>query len=157
MKFIPGDIFDDSFLAPGPIVAEGPGNNPPVDVTALTSLNPLRGKMSAIHASSFFHLFTEEQQVEIARKLGSLLSPEPGSIMIGAQGGTPQKGIHMRYLRENSNQFPMFCHSPESWKELWEEILGKGKVEVKALLKEYHRPDYTDKEVYYLVWSVKRL
>ncbi len=55
----------------------------------------------------------------------------------------------------------MFCHSPESWTELWENVIGKGKVEVRAELKEQVRKDRilltNDTRAWQLVWSVKRL
>lgn len=161
VKFLAGDAFDLSFLASGSIVTEGSGNEPPVDVAALTSLNPLRGKLSGIHASSFFHLFPEEQQIEVAHKLGSLLSPEPGSVIFGAHHGVPNNGLRTETLWLNA-KFQMYCMSPEGWVKLWEGVFGKGKVEVKAFLKEFIRRDTeyitnTGYTLYNLYWSVKRL
>ena len=162
VKFIPGDIFDQTFLASGPVVTERIPNEPSVDISTLTSLTPLRGKLSAIHASSFFHLFNEEQQAELARKLGSLLSPEPGSIIFGAHSGRPEKGLRTEHIRANAAALATFCHNPESFTELWEEVFGKDKVEINTFLREVTRPDVqhiTDagRRVYGLIWSVRRL
>ena len=55
----------------------------------------------------------------------------------------------------------MFCHSPETWKQVWEEVCGKEKVEVWSTLLEFDRRDglFEDPEAkfYLLIWSVKRL
>ncbi len=55
----------------------------------------------------------------------------------------------------------MFCHSPESWKELWEkEVFGEGKVKVEAFLTEVQRQDLPDMIIdkrYIMVWSATRL
>jgi len=56
----------------------------------------------------------------------------------------------------------MFCHSPESWKELWvDQVFEQGKVEVEVLLKPIDRTDFAmlvvTSDVFILVWSVTRL
>ena len=158
VKFIPGDAFDDAFLAPGPIVTKALNDEPPVDVAALTSLTPLRGRLSAIHASSFFHLFSESQQRELAHRLASLLSPEPGSLIFGVHVARPEKGLRVEFVRGNAAGARMFCHCPESWTALWEGVFGRGKVEVRTLLPEVPRPDAPPGvKTYMMVWSVKRL
>ena len=163
VKFLPGDVFDQSFFTSGSIVTEGLGNDPPLNVAALSSLTPLRGKLSSIHASSFFHLFNEDQQTELAHKLGSLLSPEPGSMIFGSQGSRPQRGLFTETMNpKTKEQITMFCHSAESWVELWEGVFGKSKVHVDATLVEIEHPaskhiSDAGRKLYFLVWSVKRL
>ena len=78
MRFIPGDAFDDRFLKESPLPTTVP-SGPPPQLSELTTLTPLTGRLSAIHASSFFHLFPEDKQFEMAKRLASLLSPEAGS------------------------------------------------------------------------------
>ena len=56
----------------------------------------------------------------------------------------------------------MFCHSPESWKALWEEeVFAPGEVAVEAKLVEVQREDlgvvWLKEKFYLLVWSVTRL
>ena len=137
-----------------------PPTTPRPDLKRLTSLNPLRGHVSAIYAGSLIHLFQEEEQSAIAHKLAGLLSPEPGSMLLGGHGGRPEKGFwcptHLDYK--------MFCHSPQSWKELWEGVFGKDKVLVKARLRqEEGGPEFFgtfpgNKEPYHMMdWSVTRL
>lgn len=133
-----------------------------MDLASLTSLTPLRGRLSAIHASSFFHLFSEDQQAQLARLLASLLSPEPGSMILGAHVGRPEKGLRMEFLRPNAAAAArMFCHSPESFVEMWDEVFGAGRVKTAARLLEVERKDekQVDSNVkfYIMGWSVKRL
>ena len=115
---------------------------------SLTSLTPLQGHVSAIHASSLFHLFEEVKQLELGKRLASLLSPVPGSLLFGAHVGLPEKGIR------NGNKF---CHSPESWKELWDgTIFPKGTVDVVAGLKQFEGPGYANVTNYLMWYTVTR-
>ena len=86
-----------------------------------------------IHTSSFFHLFSEEQQLELAQKMAGLLSPVPGSTIFGMHAGLAEKGFSKEGNRRTGG--PLFCHSPDSWKELWNGgIFKKGTVKVEATL-----------------------
>lgn len=128
-----------------------------VDLSSLTSLTPLHGKISAIHASSFFHLFGEEQQSEIAYLLGSLLSPAPGSIIFGTHAGSAEKSLQEHKL-SSDQRVKIFSHSPESWNALWDEVFVHGKVETRAYLRERTDLALGGCEISnFLVWSVKRL
>jgi hypothetical protein len=132
---------------------------------AVKALTSLQGQISVIHASSFFHLFDEDKQYELAQRVATLLSPEPGSIIFGAHGGLPEKGL--RIARSHTGRY-MFCHSPETWKKVWqgggeegkEGVFKKGTVRVEAGLKEVERPDLStrlDEKFYLLWWSLTRL
>lgn len=95
MKFIQGDILNDAFVgteAPSHESDIAPFN---VDIDALKTLAPLRGKLSVIHTSKFFHLFSEAEQLAIARTLAALLSRAPGSMIVGAHISRPQKGLRL--------------------------------------------------------------
>ncbi|KAJ3526532.1 hypothetical protein NM688_g8250 [Phlebia brevispora] len=155
VPFIPGDAFNPDFLLPSPIPTVKP-TDPLPPLNSLTSLTPLVGRLSAIHTSSFFHLFPEEKQLELAKLLAPLLSPEPGSVIFGGHGGLPQKGLRER---KNSHGIHMFCHSPASWKELWEtQVFNPGQVRVDAFVKENIRQDvHGEVRGYQLIWSVTRL
>ncbi|EIW76285.1 hypothetical protein CONPUDRAFT_111132, partial [Coniophora puteana RWD-64-598 SS2] len=127
---VPGDAFSPSMLEIRP-PAYAPPNTPYPDLNTLSSLNPLSGHVSAIHASKFFHLFDEAKQKHLARALGGLLSPEPGSIIFGAHVSAKEKGVVKFDVLSSS--FDMFCHSPESWAELWDgDVFRKGTVRVDA-------------------------
>ena len=158
VKFMAGDIFDKSFLEPGEITVSMPHNQSSADLPSLTTLTVLRGKLSAIHASLFFHLFSEEHQTELAHLLGCLLSPEPGSIIFGTHTGRPEKGVRVEHRGANQ-RVQIFSHSPESWNAMWETVFGPGKVEVSSFLRERSelRALTGGETNYLLVWWVKRL
>jgi hypothetical protein len=151
-KFIPGDIFDPTILA---LPNDGNPIDDLTDLQSLTSLNPLRGHVSLIHASAFFHLFSEEKQFELARLLAGLLDPRPGSTIFGTHGSLHQKGLTPPAL----GGMRMFCHSPESWIDMWEnQVFEKGTVKVEASLSLVHKTKYgTPTEIYFMIWSVTRV
>ena len=156
-KFLSGDAFDDAHLCPTAPVPSGP----PPPIPSVETLTELRGHIAVIHASSFFHLFGEEKQFELAKRVASLLDPRPGSIIFGSQAGAVVKGLREGILRK------VFSHSPESWTELWEEqVFEKGQVKVATRLVEVDMaaerldrvfPPAEGKKPYWLFWSVERL
>lgn len=154
-KFLAGDAFDDAHLCPTEPVPLGP----PPPMASVKTLTELRGHISVIHASSFFHLFNEEKQFELAKRVASLLDPSPGSIIFGVQGGTPVEGPIKLFNVEG------FRHSPKSWTELWEEqIFEKGQVKVTTSLAEMDKmveklgtPFPAEVQRWWLFWSVERL
>jgi hypothetical protein len=156
--FVAGDAFSPSTIEPREPFYSSPSSPRPTDLKALTSLTPLQGHTSAIHASSFFHLFDENQQLTLAKQLATLLSPQPGSMLFGIHGGQPVKG-----LRAASSGRSMFCHSPESWIELWDGVVFKrGSVKVEASIEERRFPtvgpsDDAVRFVSALVWCVTRV
>ena len=94
-KFIQADVFD-----------------------ADSDLKQLDGKISLVHAASFFHLFDYDRQVKAAKRVVQLLKDEPGVIIFGRQGGKAEAGSfsHPSCL---SVQQAAYWHSPESWEEFW--------------------------------------
>ncbi|EIN14024.1 hypothetical protein PUNSTDRAFT_59635 [Punctularia strigosozonata HHB-11173 SS5] len=152
---IVGDVLNQNFLSPAPPFYSPPGTPRP-DLRTLHNLNMLRGHVSVIHASNFFHLFDEPRQKMIGQGLAALLTPGPGGIIYGSQGGRFEKGFRMEV--ENAAGTYMFCHDPETWVKLWDgEIFPKGTVEVKAELVYPEKPDSLGFKFAKLIWSVKRL
>ena len=83
-------------------------------------------------------------------------------MLLGAHGGRPVKGLRVEMYRPNSHGITMFCHCPESWKELWDgQVFKKGTVKVEAGLVEIERKDLThiseETKFSLLWWSVTRL
>jgi hypothetical protein len=117
----------------------------------LTTLTPLRGKLSAIFAIALFHVFNEEQQIELAHRLGSLLSPKPGSMILGWQVGAEEK------KNETELWAHMFCQSPDAWRDVWDgQVFKKGTVRFEVILK--HVPEAPpDMDLDGIFWSVTRL
>lgn len=158
-KFLAGGVFNDAHLchtAPIP-------SSPPPSIASVNTLTELLGHVSVIYASSLFHLFNEEKQLELAKRLAALLDPRPGSIIFGSHVGMPVKG-------QPNEVFPkMFCHSPESWTKMWEEeVFERGQVKAAAILIELNKaaerlgmgkglPIKEGAKFYGLAWSVERL
>ncbi|PPQ84240.1 hypothetical protein CVT24_004344 [Panaeolus cyanescens] len=134
VPFIEGDAYDDSFLSPVPLRA--PNSEVPIPDVALDkikTLNELHHKVSAIHASAFFHLFPEERQLDLARRLVSLLLPKKGSIIFGEHVSLPEKGFRAQMTEMKAHDWRMFCHDPESWENMWvNEVFAGSGIEIKV-------------------------
>ncbi|EJD47004.1 hypothetical protein AURDEDRAFT_62737 [Auricularia subglabra TFB-10046 SS5] len=102
IRFISGDVFSDSVID-----ASGtPLTAPPTSLAQVDSLTPLLGHITAIYASSFFHLFSEERQRLLARRLFALLRPQSGSVIFGSHVAMKSTGM----LKGSKGS--MFCHRP---------------------------------------------
>ena len=122
VTFIPGDVFDPTFLSP----ERPPVSTPVPSLTSLSSLTALKQHVSIIHASYLFHLFSESQQYTLAHRLGSLLSPTPGSVILGSHMVAPDTEESKAGVTHTTPRgFTWFAHSPTSWKNLW---IGKGDI-----------------------------
>ncbi|KAG1835394.1 hypothetical protein DFJ58DRAFT_908610 [Suillus subalutaceus] len=148
---LPGDVFDPAFLS----IAARPNDVSSalaIDLSSLKSLNPLHGRISAINVARFFHLFTEDKQLHLARALAGLLSAQPGSVICGFHIGSPEKGMAATVL---GPEHRLFAHSPKSWTSLWDgEVFEKGSVKVETeLVKLVTR----GVERFMMGWSVVRL
>ncbi|KAI1276966.1 hypothetical protein F5Y07DRAFT_398858 [Xylaria sp. FL0933] len=81
-------------------------------------LDVLDGKMTFIHATSFFHLFTWDDQVRAATRMVRFLQPERRDVMIfGRQVGT-------MLPRDNgkAGSDKVYLHNADSWQRLWDEV-----------------------------------
>ncbi|KAG2128703.1 hypothetical protein DEU56DRAFT_915375 [Suillus clintonianus] len=130
--FISGNCLDPTFLSSEP----GPSSQSLPDLSSLTSLNDLRGKLTAIHAASIFHLFSQEEQASLVRAVASLLSPAPGSIAFGSHVGYPKQGT-IRW-KGPGMKADKYCYDPESWNKLWEDA---GPFKTETILKEVTGPN----------------
>ncbi|KAG8793796.1 hypothetical protein FRC12_001568 [Ceratobasidium sp. 428] len=128
VPFLQGDIFDTKFLDPD---ATKSSNQP--DFSGLNSLTDLLGHTAIIHASAFFHLFSEEDQRKIAERCVALLDHVPGATIFGSHVGGPEPGI---YDNSGGANRKMFCHSPQSWEKLWKELFGETPINVVATLED---------------------
>lgn len=161
--FIPGDVFDPQILSSNPTPTPRPPK--PTNLTSLTSLNSLKAHISIIHTSLFFHLFNEDQQLDLAHRVATLLSPEKGSMIFGGHYGRQTKGTTVAEALPDGTVRPKFRHSPESWKSVWEEVFGEASVDGRVKIevewevsKQYQNMDVENQEAYYwMVWCVTRL
>ncbi|PHH86623.1 hypothetical protein CDD83_9978 [Cordyceps sp. RAO-2017] len=82
-----------------------------------TRLDKLRGKVTIIYASSFFHLFTWTQQLYIGKRLVSFLKPHIRNALIyGRQVGTTRPG------ESSAGMASAYLHDRDSFQRLWDEI-----------------------------------
>ncbi|XP_006457973.1 hypothetical protein AGABI2DRAFT_183081 [Agaricus bisporus var. bisporus H97] len=156
--FVDGDALSSSLIEPREPFYSPPLSPRPTDLRTLVSLTPLQGHISVIHASSFFHLFDEEKQLALAKQLASLLSSEPGSIIFGSHGGLAAGGIDQSKIYAGDRQ--MFCHSPETWTDLWDGTVfrrGIVKVEVRLVEHSFRSAGPLGTHINLIVWSVTRL
>jgi len=120
-RFIPSDVFDPE-----------------------SELKVLNGRIDIIHAASFFHLFSRDEQVIVGKRCVELLKPQKDSLIVGRQVGNIEAGEFPH--RTNPNNM-MFRHDIASWTQLWKEIGNATGTEwdVKAELHEWPIGDNTRK------------
>ncbi|KAJ7142267.1 hypothetical protein C8R44DRAFT_923786, partial [Mycena epipterygia] len=133
--FLPGDIFDRNLLVPAAPLLTSTSTAPSPNLSTVTSLTALNSHISIIHTSCFFHLFDEQKQTELAHLVAGLLSPLPGSMIFGAHVAKKVKGSRLGLYLCSDGHPQMFCHSPESWTQLWENVFPKGSIRVESTLK----------------------
>ncbi|KAI0720526.1 hypothetical protein C8T65DRAFT_735856 [Cerioporus squamosus] len=130
-RFLAGDILDTTFVS--------------YSSPLRTALESPSGTVALLLSS--VHLFTFDQQTHIARLLAGLISPLPGSMLFGVQGGCAVKSLWI-------------------WRDMWEGIFGEVgvKAEVRARLrKEIGGDDFfrtwpgNTNPYHVLEWSVMRV
>ncbi|KAI1258158.1 hypothetical protein MGN70_001205 [Eutypa lata] len=83
------------------------------------SLKALEGKMTIVHAMSFFHLFGWDAQVRAAARIVGFLRPDdPDVVIFGRHVGTSQPGGGGGGARPVST----YLHNAETWQKLWNEV-----------------------------------
>jgi len=97
-RMIVGNIFDES--------PDGP-------------LASLRGSINIVHAASFFHLFTLEDQVKLGVNPVHLMRDAPGALVLGRHLGSSTGEERPSRMIPNGK---MYFHSPDSFKTLWAKI-----------------------------------
>ncbi|KAL8788890.1 MAG: hypothetical protein Q9213_001413 [Squamulea squamosa] len=110
-----------------PLVVSTPGS---------TSLASLENRMSIIVANSIFHLYNYADQLQLAKRVVQLLSPERGSLVLGRQVGSSQPGEY----KAVNNQGTRYAHDSTSFRQFWDRVaedVGDGcKFRVEAILDE---------------------
>jgi hypothetical protein len=172
IKFITGDILDSTHLSaagpPAPTLSTAEPNDQQeldqdVGLPALTTLNALRRRVSAIHAGAVFHLFSAVDQARLARALATLLAPHAGAALFGWSAASPRAHATTVRLAAGVSHRALWCHSPASWRALWEDDVfgGAGGVEVRAEVCDFEDEigmmlvdGSTPRK---LVWSVRRV
>jgi hypothetical protein len=82
-----------------------------------TRLGVLQGKVTIVHATSFFHLFTWSQQLYIGRRLVAFLKPGTRNALIYGR----HVGIAKPHDPSHDSDAP-FLHNEQSFQQLWDEV-----------------------------------
>lgn len=94
-------------------------------------------KMTFIHATSFFHLFTWDEQVRAATRMVRFLRPgSPDVMLFGRQVGTmlpPRDGGG----RAGSDK--VYLHNAGSWQRLWDEVGARTGTRWRAVMEPTER------------------
>jgi hypothetical protein len=84
-----------------------------------SKLKPLEGTVDIVHASSFFHLFDWDDQVNAAKRVVQLLKAQPGSMVVGRQiGHVDAHAVVHRFLSGKT----LFRHNVESFAKFWKQV-----------------------------------
>jgi len=79
----------------------------------------LHGKVTLVHASNFFHLFSREQQVQAAVRITRFLKPgTTDAVIFGGQLGSLEPGG----MKSAQSGNTLYGHDPQSLQTLWDEV-----------------------------------
>lgn len=151
VRFVEADFFDQRYLS----THSAPSATRP-DLRTIRTLTPLKGHATILTLQMVFHLFDQRGQYELAHRLAQMLSPAPGSLIVGRQMGD----LTPRTLMLGPN--PHFLHTPQSWEKMWAAIFPPGTVEFRTALVEL--PAHIKSGSvgmlgisHFLTWSIRRL
>lgn len=120
-----------------------------------TSLDDVKGKVTLLYAGATFHLFQEDGQRTFAENIKTLLATEGEVAIFGWHRGMKEKGF---LLSRSGDRH--FVHGPQSWKELWTEVLGADAMNwsMRAVLRSSWTAaeDYLNDKHYVIEWSLWR-
>ncbi|KAI0892602.1 hypothetical protein F4806DRAFT_500008 [Annulohypoxylon nitens] len=106
----------DHFLCPGNLLSDSPEDK----------LQTLDNKVTILHMTAVFHLFSLSDQKDAADRCLRLLRKDTGSpvLVLGAQVGSMTPGP---FQRQNVSQdySHKYRHNEQTWKELWDEVWGR--------------------------------
>jgi hypothetical protein len=155
-KIIAVDL-EQKFIDLGQDLYRGP--TPGIEFRTTNLLDPtdskvddLAGKVNLLYTGAVFHLFSESQQRVFAEKISSLLATTGEVTVFGAHRGAQVVGA-----RPHRAGGILFSHSPESWKELWTEILGADSKnwQINATLRySWTAAEYVNENTPVLEWSL---
>ena len=120
----------------------------------------LNGTISIVYAGAFFHLFDRPEQLQVARRVVSLLAPRPGTLILGRQVGNVTPG---RFEHGTNSGGWMYRHNEQSWQQFWDEVGAETgtKWESWAELKmtaRFQKPGFNEggaRQMYFAVRRVK--
>jgi len=158
-KIVAVDL-EQAFLDLGQQLFKGP--TPGIDFRAANLLDPkdttvddLTGKVTLLYTGAVFHLFKEREQRLFAEKLATLFAKTGDVVAFGTHRGRKVAGN----LTSSSMGLSAYAHSPESWKELWIDVLGEDAKNwtINAELRsQWTDAEHVDENTPVLQWSLWR-
>ncbi|KAG8994877.1 hypothetical protein FRB94_009626 [Tulasnella sp. JGI-2019a] len=76
------------------------------------------GKIDIVYTGSFFHLFTWDNQIKVAKRIVQVLRPQKGSMVLGRQSGSLIAGESTR--RGGTQQ--VYRHDSTSFARMWKQV-----------------------------------
>ncbi|KAI4864205.1 hypothetical protein F4820DRAFT_424532 [Hypoxylon rubiginosum] len=132
----------DHFLCPGNLLSDSPEDK----------LRLLDDKVTILHMTAVFHLFSLEDQKKVANRCLRLLRKDTGGpvLLLGSQVGSTAPGPFNR-LNASQDYTHKYRHDEQTWKMMWQEVCGgeswKDKIKnVEAKSKLVHRTQEKDPE-----------
>lgn len=123
-----------------------PGTASALSTPALIPLASLYSRVSIIAANSIFHLYNYSDQLRLAKRVVQLLSPEPGSLIVGRQVGSSPPGEYSAL----NNKGTRYSHDIASFRSFWDQVaeeIGDGcKFRVEAVLDDEELGDNKNQE-----------
>lgn len=85
-------------------------------------LDNMNGQIDFVYAASFFHLFSWDDQVRIAKWVVQILRPRKGAMVFGRQTGNVRGGEMERRVRKETDEGrgSIWRHDVASWTRLWD-------------------------------------
>ena len=89
---------------------------------AHTELDKLRGKCDLIQLSQVLHHFDWDNSFEATKRVVSLATPEPGTIIAGTQMGSRNPGSYAMPSRTSAGTGKNYRHNADSMKRFWDQV-----------------------------------
>lgn len=127
--FLDRDSLKSQFVVEDMMLADGPksgsdrpqrfANNASTSpITPLVPLSSLDEQISIIAANSFFHLYNYSDQLKLAKRMVQLLSPQPGSMILGRQLGSSVPGEYTGMKDDDTR----YAHDVASFQRFWDRV-----------------------------------
>ncbi|KAI6083302.1 hypothetical protein F4821DRAFT_245101 [Hypoxylon rubiginosum] len=106
---------NDHFLCPGNLLSDSPEDK----------LRLLDDKVTILHMTAVFHLFSLADQKIVADRCLRLLRKDTGGpvLLLGSQVGSTTPGPYQRHIA-SQDYTHKYRHDEQTWKKLWEEVCG---------------------------------
>ena len=106
------------------------------------------GQTDMIVINMFLHLFDYNNQLKVATRILRLLSHKPGSIVLGSQAGVVhpiEQPLKPPFDKTGDGQKrTIYRHSPESFKQMWEDAGRAAGVPLRPIICEFQKPEATE-------------